>query len=555
MIVTRRTPTRLLLLTTALALSTAYPAAQLANSKPAAGSAKKYRLAGTVASKIDGHPLSRARVTVRDAKNPDKFQSMITSEDGKFEFNDLATGKYSLRGAKRGFISASYDQHDPYSTAIVTGAGLDTENLVLKLAPDAVITGRVLDEAGEPVRHATVTLYLDDHRQGVDQIHPVRSAQTDDLGTYEITPLMPGTYFLSASATPWYAIHPQSEADHSEPSERTPAVAVERSLDVAYLTTYYADVTDTESATPIPVRGGERLQVDIHLNPVPALRLLFRVPGDVKTGPTFHLEQPAFDGTTVPSVGIRPVSPGLWELTGIPAGRYNIRMQGAQTGVQLDGVELNKDGEEVDTSTGEPLSDVKVSVHAADQAALPQQLAVGLRSNGRTMARWQRLDTKGETEIDQVPAGRYDVVLLGPSVPYSITHISAEGANVTGHTVTVGAGASPVLSLTLAEGRVEVQGTVKRAGKGFAGAMVVLVPKNPEGNRDLFRRDQSDLDGTFALHNVVPGFYTLVAIDNGWDLDWSQPSVIAVYLKRGRKIEVGNRSQPLNTADVEVQTK
>ena len=53
-----------------------------------------------------------------------------------------------------------------------------------------------------------------------------------------------------------------------------------------------------------------------------------------------------------------------------------------------------------------------------------------------------------------------------------------------------------------------------RAGKGFAGAMVVLVPKNPEADRELFRRDQSDLDGTFLLRNVIPGSYTLLAIQN-----------------------------------------
>ena len=34
--------------------------------------------------------------------------------------------------------------------------------------------------------------------------------------------------------------------------------------------------------------------------------------------------------------------------------------------------------------------------------------------------------------------------------------------------------------------------------------------------------------GTFSLQDVAPGSYTLVAIENGWDLDWSQPGVIAV---------------------------
>ena len=59
-----------------------------------------------------------------------------------------------------------------------------------------------------------------------------------------------------------------------------------------------------------------------------------------------------------------------------------------------------------------------------------------------------------------------------------------------------------------------------------------------KGIADLFRRDQSDLDGTFSLRDVTPGKYTLVAIENGWDLDWSQPEVIAVYAKHGRAVEV-----------------
>jgi len=91
----------------------------------------------------------------------------------------------------------------------------------------------------------------------------------------------------------------------------------------------------------------------------------------------------------------------------------------------------------------------------------------------------------------------------------------------------------------------------------LAGAMVVLVPENPELDRALFRRDQSDLDGTFLLRNVVPGSYTLLAIENGWDLDWSHPVVIAAYLKHGRKIEVGNQTgRPMNIAEpIEVQSK
>jgi hypothetical protein len=519
-----------------------------------------YRIAGIVVSKADAHPLGRARILLRDALDQRKFQSVVTSENGKFEFSGLPAGKYSLEGAKRGFISAGYEQHDQFSTAIVTGAGLDTETLALRLAPDAVITGKILDEVGEPLRHAIVTLYYVNHSGGLDQIHQFSNAQADDQGMYEITPLIPGTYFLSATGTPWYAVHPNSEGANSALGVHTaPTATVDRSLDVAYPVTYYPDVLEAESAMPIPVRGGDRVQVDVHINPVPALRLLFRVPGDANNGFTYpQLQQPAFDGSTsVQTTGGRMVSPGLVEITGIPAGRYNVRMNGGGSGLQMNGLDLSKDGEEIDTSSGEAPSNVKVSVQIPGETVLPSRLFVGLRSGRRVIAAWRPIDPKGEVQLDQITPGRYELLVAGGTKPYSIAHIASEGGEVSGHTLTVVAGSSPSLSLRLVGGSVEVQGMVKRAGKVFAGAMVVLVPKDPEIDHDLFRRDQSDLDGTFTLHGVIPGSYSLLAIENGWDLDWSKPGVIAAYRKQGRTIQVADQvGRPMKVAEpIEVQSK
>jgi len=72
-------------------------------------------------------------------------------------------------GAKRGYITAAYDEHELFSTAIVTGAGVDTENLTLRLVPTAVLTGHVFDEFGEPVRAASVILWRDDHSAGISR--------------------------------------------------------------------------------------------------------------------------------------------------------------------------------------------------------------------------------------------------------------------------------------------------------------------------------------------------------------------------------------------------
>ncbi len=516
--------------------------AQTPAPSPATALGNCFRIAGTVVSKIDGHPLAQARVTVQDTKASDKFESVVTSEDGKFEFTGVPAGKYNLRGSKRRYISASYDEHERFSTAIVTGAGLETEALVLRLAPMAIIAGKVLDESGDPVRHATVTLYQNDHSSGVDQVSQSHSTQTDDLGAYEIVGLPPGTYFLSASARPWYAPDSSSDYANSGSASPVPDAKVDRSLDVAYPLTYYPDVTDAESASPIPVRGGERLQIEIHLNPVPALRVFVRVPIKANDEHLFPLiQQFGFSGSTSPSGVTHMVSPGLFEVEGVAAGRYDVRIFGQSASTEMSGVDLSKDGEQIDTSAAEAMSSVKISAQVQGDATMPQHLTVGLRAGGNRFAGVQQLNSKGETEFNQIAAGRYEMTVWSANKSFSIAHISAEGAEVSGHSIILAAGAAPSLSLTLVSGSLNVEGIAKKAGKPFAGAMVVLVPKNPEGNRDLFRRDQSDLDGTFALQDVVPGSYTVLAIDNGWDLDWSQPAVIAAYSNRGRTIEVSNQ--------------
>src|SRR5271170_5188696 len=232
----------------------------------------QFRIAGTVVNAKGGSPLARCRVTISDTKNQnEKF--VISGDDGRFEFR-VPAGRYRLEGAKRGFITASYNQHEQFSTAIVTGADVDSENLVLRLAANAVLTGHVLDENGEPVRDAQISVYREEHKLGVSRTSLYRGASTDDQGRWEVTPLAEGTYFVSAKASPWYAVHPVSSAE----GRGNGPVQVDSSLDVAYPITYYGDATEADDATPIPVRVGDRLEAHIHMNPAPALHLLLHVP-------------------------------------------------------------------------------------------------------------------------------------------------------------------------------------------------------------------------------------------------------------------------------------
>src|SRR5262249_7894854 len=156
---------------------------------------------------------------------------------------------------------------------------------------------------------------------GVSRITLDRSGETDDQGRYEIAPLNEGTYFIAAKATPWYAVHPPSVAEGS-PSA---AIQVDSNLDVAYPITFYGDTTDADDATPIPIRGGDRLEADIHLRPAGSLHLLFHVTQGGFSVP--RIQAPVFDGAEEMNLGtVQTVSDGTYEVTGIPAGRYLVRM-------------------------------------------------------------------------------------------------------------------------------------------------------------------------------------------------------------------------------------
>jgi hypothetical protein len=160
-------------------------------------------------------------------------------------------------------------------------------------------------------------------------------------------------------------------------------------------------------------------------------------------------------------------------------------------------------------------------------------------------------DEKGEFSLrGSVPPGTYDL-LVGQPAAGAIRALSATGAKVSGHTLEIGAGQDVKLSVVLSRGTGKISGVALKDGKPVDGVMVVLVPEDPEHNLELFRRDQSDSDGSFNLPAILPGKYTVVAIESGWELDWFTPGVIRKYLGGGKSVQVSVDST--QTVDVPVQ--
>jgi hypothetical protein len=499
----------------------------------------KFKIAGTVVSSLTGAPLNQARVTLVDTADRRNRAFVITTDNGRFTFGPLYRGKFSLEGARRGFISGAYDQHEQFSTAIVTGTDFNTEDLVLRLTPLAQLSGKVIDETGAPVRKANVTLYMENHQAGMNRTVPVGGDSTDDQGYYEFAALAPGNYFVSVSAKPWYAVHSfpsQSGANNVRPT-------VNPSLDVDYPTTFNNGATDSQGATPIVIHGGDHLYVDVHVSPVPVLHLIFRTSQDEQQGvPTPIFEKRVFDSVeSAGPEGMRSISPGVYELTGIPAGKYSVRMQGPGSPQSQQSNEMNlvKDGQELDVAQSAPSASVKFTLKLPGREPQPKQLNIGLQDSKMQVVAFKDVDPTGEVAFDDIPAGKYSILVFSPNKRYSVVRTVSSGVEIPGHDLNAPPASALSLTIFLAGGVVSVEGFVKRAGKASSGVMVALIPKDPQSHLDMFRRDQSDSDGSFVLRDVIPGNYTLIAVEDAWGFPWQQPDALKRYLEHGQNLTVG----------------
>jgi Carboxypeptidase regulatory-like domain len=496
-----------------------------------------FRIAGTVVNAMTGVPLNRVRVSVASTRARTQRNEMVTDESGHFEFSGLPPGKYSLQGARRGYVTSAYEQHEQYSTAIVAGPEFATDKLLLRLMPLALITGHVLDESGEGLREAQVRLFFEDHSGGTSRIVPVSRSSTDDRGYFDFPWVRPGTYFISANASPWYSVHPMV-GQSGDTSRLSPE------LDVAYPTTYYSSATESDSATPLELKGGQTQDVEMRLTPVPALHFTVRVPVEAGEENVFRnpvLLKHVFDSAEFPATAqTQNVSPGVMEVTGLAAGRYDvsIRSSNPADAQQFSEVDLEHDGQDLNASDSETMTKLTIKLRTD---ALPKQYAIGLRDSHQKMALFATGDFNGQLTFPAVRPGKYSMVVPANGKFYAVSRITSSSSGETsGHDLTV---SSPAMEVTaeLTEGVVTIEGVVSKDGRATPGIMIALVPTDPESHVEYFRRDQSDFDGTFSLPGVIPGTYTVVAVEDAWGFDWLKAGVLARYVQRGQTVTVGEK--------------
>jgi Carboxypeptidase regulatory-like domain len=526
--------------------SLAQPAPQ---NSPHPFATNSYRIAGTIVNSTSGGPLRHATVAVLSEEDSHTIAAVESDDDGYFSFDRLPAAKYQLTASKRGFRTAFYDEHQEFNSAIVTGPGQETDKLTFRLIPGAILHGAVITEGGDPVEQARVMLFLKS-RNGKPGGRTVLSGNTatDDTGAYDFSNLTAGEYLLAVVAEPWYAMHRSSARSRNQSTSEADTLGAAdpaASLDVAYPVTYYDSSTDEASATRIVLAGGSRVEADITLHAVPALRIQVNTPrkedGSIARA---ELRQTVF-GTVVgaQSAGfLDSLQTGTTEFNGVAPGHYELAQGDPPHIVEMDATT----SQQVDPSLGTPTVAVRGFLRTPAGAALADDCNLTLDpvEGSPNQNPIQGVCVRGAFTFPSVPAGQWQLSAEGAGKLLSVASIAMGSQVRPGNLITV---ADKPVSVVVAvsQSSTRLQGFARRDGKGVAGVMVVLVPRQMTALDALARRDQSDSDGSFSLRDVPPGDYTLVAIKDGWELDWAQPQVIGRYLPGGVAVTVTDSSGKL----------
>lgn len=498
-----------------------------------ASSARNYRIAGTVLNAVTGAPVQGAAVALLGIDDSHRIAAVRSGNDGRFAMDGLAAGKYQLTASKRGFSTAAYEEHGQFSSAVVAGEGLDSGDLVFKLMPGAVLRGVVTADGGDAVMGARVMLFAKptDLEPGA-KIIQLDTAITDDTGAYEFSNISKGAYLVAVQAEPWYAMHVGGRQRDT----------TNAALDVAYPITYFDSTTEEAAASPVVLTGGSRVEANINLHAVTALRLVVEAPH--KQDGTIvmpQLRQTIF-GTDISVMSNElqdSARTGGREFTGVAPGQYEVTQGDPPRVVELDattsqqleagaGIPAFAVNGALESATGEPVTGyVEVTLEPADNVQ-------GLKPQ---VAEFDH----GRFSVTALPAGRWRMRAQQGGLGVPVIRVVVGGRVQAGNVLTVRDRAVSVV-VRLASRGMRVEGFARREGKGVAGVMVLLVPRDPAAFPELVRRDQSDSDGSFAVRDVPAGAYTAVAIENAWSegnpLEWTRPEVMARYLPGGVAVTV-----------------
>ena len=244
----------------------------------------------------------------------------VTSQDGAYVFERLRPGAYTVAVEKTGYAAPIGPSN---ARRVQVAAGQSIDGVDLQLERGAVITGRVLDPAGEPLPDAHVTAMRRVASRGaLPRLLPApgQGQQTNDLGEFRIASLPPGDYYVAAMPRRMSMFGAAGTTGTARASGSTRTTLT---------TTFYPGTPDQAAAQPIAVAAGAEVgNIVFTMQSVPG----FRVSGivvDEQGAPVADamvrlMGDPGRGMFMGPVGGTRTQANGRFDIDEVPAGNYRV---------------------------------------------------------------------------------------------------------------------------------------------------------------------------------------------------------------------------------------
>lgn len=508
----------------------------------------KCTVEGSVVNSITGEPLKKAHLSLRPLGAPGGTPyGAETDGAGHFLFDGVDPGRYILSISRNGFVNQQYSPQGSsrQSSPLDLAAGQKLKQLVVKLSPQGVISGRVLDEDGEPLANANVMCMVLGYQRGRKQLMGRNGASTDDRGEFRLHGLSPGKYILSATyRPPGSADRVATRAPGTEPVEQM------------YPTTFYPNTRGPENASRIEIAPGAQITgLTMTLQRVKAVH----VSGHVNTS---AIKQPArnsnvmlvprdnaglgTDGMT--RVGgrldprgnfmIRGVAPGSYLLradSNDESGRLSARMPLEVGDSNIDGIELNLQ------PPGQIHGHVVVEENG-DLAGATLSVTLRPKTNGPGMGgAGAQLNADHTFVVQNITQDAFDISVNGLPDGFYLKSIRMGQQDVTETGVDFSQGVSAdEMTIVVNPNGGEVDGTVQNSqGEIAAGAIATLIPE--EAHRStfwLYKTANTDQNGHFTMKGVRPGKYSVYAWDDMDSGAYQDPDFVRPHESAGEKLSI-----------------
>ena len=543
------------------------------SAQPIAGTAaEKCTLEGQVVAAGTGAPLRKARVLLSKAEARGQPVLAVTDADGRFLFSDIEPGRYRLSAYRNGYVNQQFRELGPNrrGTMLALAPGQHLDDLVFKLVRQAVISGRVYDEEGEPVVRAQVMVSRYRYVDGERQLGGEGFGSTNDLGEYRVFGLAPGSYYVSAT-------YQDNFSSFARFQRRGGGDAGRSGVQEGYVPTYYPGVNDPDRAAPLDLRAGDELSsVDFTLLPTRTVSVRGRVVNSVSSEARSRMMVfllPRGSGAGRNRLRKRAVvddKDGTFEVRGVAPGSYvvsAIYFDGREQYGARQPVEVESSDVEGITLVIGPGVDVagRVSVEGAAAAADPGPAGAGEQAGESLVmtnvhvalqgferfpmigsSSTARLKADGSFHIEKVLQARYNVNVFSLPRDYYLKSARVGGEDVLeeGLDLSLGPPSGPLeITISAAGGRID-GAVLTEEDKAFGGATVVLVPEGRRREESrYYKTTTTDQNGGFTLRGIPPGDYKLFAWEEIERGAYQDSAFLRRYEEQGELVEVEEGSR------------